>query len=568
MTTAFNPCLLIPCYNHGRQIGATVSALEPLCLPCLLVDDGSDADTARELDRLAAQHDWLTLARLPANRGKGVAVTHGIELAAARGHTHALQIDADGQHDTLDVPALLALARDNPDALVSGWPQYGDDMPASRRYGRQITHFWVWIETLSLSIRDSMCGFRVYPVAATRALLTRRALGERMDFDTEVMVRLYWDGVPVLFHPTRVRYPDDGQSHFRLWRDNLRISWMHTRLVCEMPLHLPRLLGARADSSRTADRAWAQHAERGAQWGLRACLYCFRLLGRRGLGLLLYPVIAYFFVANRDARAASRDYQQRLHRLGVLPLPPDNRSIYRHFLAFGSALADRLASWAGAVNRDQLTFHNYEAFQRQVDSGHGAIIFSGHIGNIELTRSLLRQSPNAHVKVNVLVFTRHAERFNQLMRDVNPDAGMELIQVDELNPASALVLQQKIEAGEWLVVAIDRPSPNAPERVVAVPFLGDPAPFPQGAFILAALLRCPVLLLFCLREADGYHVYVEAFADRIELPRKQREVALAAYAQRFAGSLEQMVRRAPLQWFNFFDFWRLPATDSSTKKSQ
>ncbi len=565
MSAAFNPCLLIPCYNHGRQIGATLSALESLRLPCLLIDDGSDADTAQVLDHLTRQHTWLTLARLPANRGKGAAVAHGIALAATHGYTHALQIDADGQHDSGDVPAMLTLARDNPSALISGWPQYGDDMPTSRRYGRWITHVWVWIETLSFAIKDSMCGFRVYPIAATQQLLTRRRIGEHMDFDTEIMVRLYWAGVPVLFQPTRVRYPADGQSHFQLWRDNLRISWMHTRLVLEMPLHLPRLLSA-SRASKTVDHPWSQKAERGAWWGLRASLWCFRLLGRRGLGLLLYPVIAYFFVANRSARAASRDYLTRLHRLGVLPLPPDSGAIYRHFLAFGSALADRLASWADVMQRDELTFHGYEHFQRQVDSGRGAIIFTGHVGNIELTRSLLRQSPNARVKINVLVFTRHAERFNQLMRDVNPGSALSLLQVDELGPGSALELQQKIEAGEWLVIAADRTSPTAPERVVTADFLGAAAPFPQGPFILAALLRCPVQLLFCLRERDGYHVHVEPFAERIELPRRQREAALASYAQRFASALERMVRRAPLQWFNFFDFWRTPAIPSSTKK--
>src|SRR5690606_29527912 len=121
-----------PCYNHGAHIGATVAALEPMGLPLLLVDDGSDAATAQVLDRLAADRAGIELLRLPQNRGKGAAVAAGIERAAALGYSHALQIDADGQHDSADVPALLALARANPEALVSGWPQYGDDIPKSR----------------------------------------------------------------------------------------------------------------------------------------------------------------------------------------------------------------------------------------------------------------------------------------------------------------------------------------------------------------------------------------------------------------------------------------------------
>src|SRR5690606_4268284 len=147
-------------------IRATLAALAVHRLPCLLIDDGSDADTAAELDRLALESERIELLRLQRNGGKGAAVAHGMALAAQRGYSHALQIDADGQHDSDDVPALLQLARAHPQALVSGWPHYGDDIPTARRYGRYITHFWVWIETLSLTVKDSMCGFRVYPVAA------------------------------------------------------------------------------------------------------------------------------------------------------------------------------------------------------------------------------------------------------------------------------------------------------------------------------------------------------------------------------------------------------------------
>lgn len=552
---AFNPCLLVPCYNHGAQIGATLAALAAANLPIILVDDGSAPATAQVLDRLVADDAGIELLRLPENRGKGVAVAAGIDRAARRGFSHAVQIDADGQHDSGDIPALLALARANPEALVSGWPQYGDDMPKARRYGRWITHVWVWIETLSLSIRDSMCGFRVYPVVATQALFASRAIGRRMDFDTDAMVRLYWRGVPVLFQPTRVRYPADGHSNFQLWRDNLRISWMHTRLVAEMPLHLPQLL-------RRHQGHWSQRAERGAWWGLRASLWCYRRLGRRALGWLLYPIIGYFFIASRSAREASRNYLGRLHRLGVLPLPPSAGAVFRHLYAFGDALADRLASWAGDMRRDELTFHDFEAFQRQAESGRGAVILTAHVGNMEVTRALLEQSPLAHLRLNVLVFTRQAERINRLMREVNPRAALELIQIDQLGPAAAADLLERVERGEWVVIAADRTSPSAPGRVTTAAFLGAPAPFPQGPFILASLLRCPVMTLFCVRQRDGYHVYLERFADRLELPRRQRGEALAQWVQKFAGSLERVVRRAPLQWFNFYDFWRMPARQS------
>jgi hypothetical protein len=153
-----------------------------------------------------------------------------------------LQIDADGQHATGDVPAFLARAAAHPHAVIAGQPIYDASVPKGRLYGRYATHIWVWINTLSLEIRDSMCGFRVYPVAPVNALAARRALGQRMNFDIDILVRLFWDGLRVVNLPTRVTYPDDGVSHFRVWRDNVQISWMHTQLFFGMLPRIPRLL--------------------------------------------------------------------------------------------------------------------------------------------------------------------------------------------------------------------------------------------------------------------------------------------------------------------------------------
>ena len=214
-------------------------------LPCLIVDDGSGAETALLLDELVARHAWITLLRLPLNQGKGGAVIQGLRQAAALGFTHALQLDADGQHDLADVPRLLAEAREYPQALISGAPVYDESVPKGRLYGRYATHVWVWINTLSLAIADSMCGFRAYPLAATIAMLDRESVGLRMDFDIEIIVRLHWAGVPVRNLPTRVTYPLDGVSHFDLWRDNVRISRMHARLFFGMLPRAPGLLARR-----------------------------------------------------------------------------------------------------------------------------------------------------------------------------------------------------------------------------------------------------------------------------------------------------------------------------------
>lgn len=154
MSLTFSPCILIPCYNHGAMIATVLTRLAPFGLPCILVDDGSDAATQTVLDRLAAENSTLTLVRLAENAGKGAAVMHGMQVAAQAGFTHAVQVDADGQHAIEDIPALLALAQQHPEALISGQPVYDASIPRSRLYGRWITHVWVWIETLSLQLKD------------------------------------------------------------------------------------------------------------------------------------------------------------------------------------------------------------------------------------------------------------------------------------------------------------------------------------------------------------------------------------------------------------------------------
>jgi glycosyltransferase involved in cell wall biosynthesis len=237
------PCLVIPFYNHEHAIARTLDRLRPYQLPCWVVDDGSRSDSATQLDAvIAAESSWVQLLRFQPNQGKGVAVMRGCEAAAVAGYTHAIQVDADGQHDTSDIPKLLALAEQQPQALVTGVPVYDASVPKSRLYGRYITHFWVWLHTFSFSIKDSMCGFRVYPLAESLAVWREEPIGHRMDFDPDIMVRLYWRGTPVLSVPTRVTYPLDGVSHFDLLHDNLRISWMHTRLFFGMLRRLPWIL--------------------------------------------------------------------------------------------------------------------------------------------------------------------------------------------------------------------------------------------------------------------------------------------------------------------------------------
>ncbi|MGD8176197.1 glycosyltransferase family 2 protein [Marinimicrobium sp. ARAG 43.8] len=245
----FVPCAIIPVYRHAHLLEHFLPRIRAFGLPCIVVDDGNEKEQADILKRLCAETRSERL-RLAVNAGKGAAVLQGMRHALALGYSHGIQVDADGQHNIDDIPRLLEWAGREPDAVITGVPQYDDSIPRHRLYSRYITHFWVWVETLSMEIRDSMCGFRAYPLGATLAMADRVSLGRRMDFDTEVLVRLSWRGVPIRSMPTRVIYPDNGVSNFDLWRDNIAISWMHTRLCLGMLLRLPRLLWRRWISKR------------------------------------------------------------------------------------------------------------------------------------------------------------------------------------------------------------------------------------------------------------------------------------------------------------------------------
>lgn len=241
---------IIPVYNHPDTMAGMLRGVLASGQDCIMVDDGSDARCAAVLDALAAAHaPRVELVRLAVNQGKGAAMIAGMRRAQQRGFTHAVQIDADGQHATADIAAFAAQSRQHPQAVVCGAPVYDQSVPKARLYGRYATHVWVWINTWSLDIRDSMCGFRVYPLAATLRAWESADIGRRMEFDTEILVRMHWQGVPFVTQFTRVTYPQDGLSHFRMLRDNLLISKMHARLFAGMLLRSPVLLSRKLSAS-------------------------------------------------------------------------------------------------------------------------------------------------------------------------------------------------------------------------------------------------------------------------------------------------------------------------------
>ncbi|MDR3336111.1 MAG: glycosyltransferase family 2 protein [Treponema sp.] len=230
---------IVPVFNHGKPAVSVTEKLAAHGLPIILVDDGSNEETKAYLAKIAAEHPLVVLVTLKKNIGKGGAVKAGIKKAHELGLTHILQVDADGQHDTGRAGFFLEESAAHPEAFISGRPEYDSSVPKSRKNGRKVANTWAKIVTLSSNITDVLCGFRVYPVEPTWRIIQRTFIDNRMGFDVEILVRLYWKRVPIRFCPVQVTYPEDGLSHFHPLWSNVRISIVFTRLCIGMFIRLP-----------------------------------------------------------------------------------------------------------------------------------------------------------------------------------------------------------------------------------------------------------------------------------------------------------------------------------------
>jgi predicted LPLAT superfamily acyltransferase len=305
---------------------------------------------------------------------------------------------------------------------------------------------------------------------------------------------------------------------------------------------------------------WAQMDERGVIWGMRFLLRTYLLFGRTVLQVFLYPVVIYYWLINRPAREASQAYLDRLAVFAPsLKLHGSLFWSYRHFINFANAIIDKLAAWSGTLTQSDVTYHGRNELLAEIQKGRGVLLLGAHLGNLEVCRIIADFDKTP--PINVLVHTKHAQKFNALMAQANNKSQLNLIQVTEITAATAQLLSDKIEAGELVIMAADRTPVNNQQRVSKVSFLGAEAMFPQGPFILASLLKCPVYTLLCLKQQDKFVIYIEPFSENITLHRKNREQAMQHLIQRYAERLQAYCLKEPLQWFNFFDFWHVVHDD-------
>lgn len=300
---------------------------------------------------------------------------------------------------------------------------------------------------------------------------------------------------------------------------------------------------------------WSEMGEWSLVWGMRFLLRVYFILGRRLLQVFLYPVVSYYWLVNKPGRQASLNYLQRLAEFAPsLQIGSGLWTSYVHFISFANAIVDKLAAWSGAITLADVEYQGRDELVAAIKHGRGAVLLGSHLGNLEVSRVIA--DLDADIRINVLVHTKHAQKINHLFNQINPHSALNLIQVTDVDMTTSSLLSDKIEQGELVIIAADRTPVSQQPRVSSVNFLGAEALFPQGPFILAALLKCPVYTLFCLKQNNKHVIYFEHFCDELVFPRKTREQTIQQTIQRYTQRLQRYCLMAPLQWFNFFDFWR------------
>jgi len=310
----------------------------------------------------------------------------------------------------------------------------------------------------------------------------------------------------------------------------------------------------------TRRQHWTQISEFGSVAGMRLMFSICRILGRWPFRVVLYPVLLWYMVTKPEARASSSDYLRRVAAYQASHIKPGMVTVLRHFASFAENLLDKMLLWSGLFRTDRVKLQGKELIAAQIAAKSGGLLICCHLGNLELCRVLSKQMPG--LKLTVLTHTKHAARFNRLLAQLDPDSQLNLMEVTELSPVTAMLLSDKIAQGEFVAIAGDRIPVSRNPRIALARFLGATAPFPVGPYILAGLLQCPTYLMFSMRTGDTSEIHFELFRESIRLPRQRRDEALTGLVAVYAGRLEHFCLRAPLQWFNFYDFWHLPALDT------
>lgn len=575
----------IPTYNNAGSIAQVVAGVLEAAprLPLVVVDDGSTdgtGDAARAAMGLAGpspgegpaetepgappgSHKAPNRApdaparevlRHPVNRGKGATLLTALQHAFAHGYSHLVTLDGDGQHLPQDIPKLVDEARKHPQALLVGARDLGgENVQGISRFGRRFSNFWLWVQT-GVRLADSQSGFRVYPTAPVLSLGLR---GRRFDFEVEVLTLGARARLPLGAVPVGVHYPPPSErvSHFNKAWDNVRISLFNVRalgLAPLWPLGWPYRLDAREPPSAIV-RNWTGRSL-GGRLGHRFFAGLLRLLGPWPAYAMLRPVCLYYTLAQRSRTEMAAPVVDAV--LGPVRGLARWRRRYRHVLTFAACILERAMVQVLGPQSFELTSEGREHITAPLKKGRGVILLNAHVGNNAVAGAILASARAQHVPVNLVMLDNEAEYIKRAYERMGALDRMPKVIAINRGQMPVLRILKALRAGEAVAVQADR---VVDKNWTEVEFLGRKAPFPTGVFTMAAAAKVPVVATFAMREGARRYRFVALPPREVVLPREGRAEALASHAQWFAQRLEDQVRRYPLQWFNFFDFYATPA---------
>lgn len=544
--------VLIPVYRHGETVFDVVDSALKEGFDVVVVDDGCDSDTAKSLREGCSKREDVTLLRHAQNRGKGIAVWTGMDELQLRGCTHAITVDADGQHHMPDVHRFIEALGDDLEGTVFGQPIFDKNVPKSRLHGRKVTQFFGQLEMGGNVVKDLLFGFRIYPIAACLELFRAHKIGARMDFDPEIAVQLAWSGKGIYNVPSAVSYFQGGVSNFRMLKDNFRLSAMHTRLLTTRILKM-------LFKNEGAGAHWAKVKETGSPFGLSFMSWLLRHGGRWPCLFILYPVTFYFFLTRPERRKTSIDFLKRIKKHSYAPEEVAQKKItwkdaWSHHLEFAISCLDKSVCWAGQTDHFKLNFQGYDTVYQNALNGQGSLLIGSHLGCIEILRAFANSHWN--VKVNVFMYTQQGQAFQSMVKEINQNSDVSIIPVSEISVATSIMLQEKVQRGELIALLGDRIMESDGFSSQPIPFLGEEARFPEGPHLLASLLKCPAYSIFSLRKGPSkYDIDMSPLFDPREWARGQREQNIHDAMTEYVKRLEHYTLRYPTQWFNFYDFW-------------
>ena len=497
------------------------------------------------IDELNVRHEQVQTIRHSVNRGKGAAVQSAVFHAQDLGYSHALQIDADLQHDISDVPLLISLAEKHPESLILAYPIFGSEAPLVRVWGRKLTSIMVAIQTMSFKVRDSLFGFRVYPLSATASLLKENQLSQRMAFDAEIIIRLVQQGLRVINTPSRVTYHKDGVSHFRYLSDNIQMIRMHLSVLRQMP----RMLSGWVLKKK--DLPWHRQSEIGSLLILKGLFFLGELFGTRFLKAITSLFTASVIVLRPTIKINSKRYLQR-----ALPdrREPTLTDVFCHCECFTHAMINSIWEWLAAALLPDRTVFMATELRKRLYSGKGGVLLSAHFGALEYARA--RFSADEKLKIKAVMFHGNSRVYRGFLESVNPAAADDVVLVDSFSPATIIQLQTFISSGGYVALLADRLPPTETEnRQLACRLFDSPIKLPYGPFLLAHLLRSEILTFFAVKDKDSELKFYWKDITPDWSTHAGVSERLKSLAWSYTHELESVCREHHYHWFNFFNYF-------------